>query len=115
MRYLIFLLKSAFEDFSHNKGRTLLTSLGILIGVFSVVLVIAFGLGLRKYIENQFESLGANLIFVMPGNKKTILRGGGMMGGIKFDEKDARNVKRIKNISYLAPVFVKTGDRKSVV
>lgn len=109
MRYLVFLLKTAVEDFSHNKGRTFLTSLGILIGVLSVVLVIAFGLGLRKYVENQFESLGANLIFVMPGNKNTILRGGGMMGGIKFDEKDVKNVKRAKNISYLAPVFVKTG------
>jgi len=109
MKYIIFLLKSALEDFSHNKGRTILTSLGILIGVLSVVLVIAFGLGLRKYVENQFESLGANLIFVMPGNKKTILQGGGMMGGIKFDEKDVNNIKRVSNISYLAPVFVKTG------
>ena len=87
----------------------MLTSLGILIGVLSVVLVIAFGLGLKKYIENQFESLGANLIIVMPGNKKTILQGGGMVGGIKFDEKDVSNVRRIKNISYLAPIFAKTG------
>lgn len=109
MKYFTFLLKSALEDFSHNKGRTILTSLGILIGVLSVVLVIAFGLGLKKYIENQFESLGANLIFVMPGSKKTFLRGGGMVGGIKFDEKDVNNVKRVKNISHLAPVFAKTG------
>jgi len=70
MKYFTFLLKSAFDDFSHNKGRTILTSLGILIGVLSVVLVIAFGLGLRKYIENMFESLGANLIIVIPGVKK---------------------------------------------
>lgn len=109
MKYFVFLFKSALEDFSHNKGRTILTSLGILIGVLSVVLVIAFGLGLRRYIENQFESLGANLIFVMPGNKKTILQGGGVVGGIKFDQKDANNVGRVKNISYLAPIFVKAG------
>lgn len=109
MKYFLFLLKTAFEDFSHNKGRTILTSLGILIGVLSVVLVIAFGLGLKKYVENQFESLGANLIFVMPGSKRTILRGGGMVGGIKFDEKDVANLRRIKSITDLAPVFAKTG------
>ncbi len=109
MKYLLFITRSALFDFSRNKMRTFLTSLGILIGVLSVVLIIAFGLGLKKYIENQFESLGANLIFVMPGSKKTILRGGGMVGGIKFDEKDVNNIRKIKNISYLAPVFVKTG------
>lgn len=109
MSYLIFLLKTALEDFIRNKGRTALTSLGILIGVMSVVLLMAFGLGLKKYINNQFESLGANLIFVMPGSKKTILRGGGMMGGIKFDERDVKNIRRVKKISFLAPVFVKTG------
>ena len=109
MIYLTFLIKSAVEDFFRNKGRTALTSLGILIGVMSVVLLIAFGLGLKKYINNQFESLGANLIFVMPGSKNTILRGGGMVGGIKFDDRDVKNINRIKKISYLAPVFAKTG------
>lgn len=109
MTYLIFLMKAALEDFMRNKGRTALTSLGILIGVMSVVLLMAFGLGLKKYINNQFESLGANLIFVMPGSKKTIMRGGGMVGGIKFDDRDVKNIRRVKKITYLAPTFVKTG------
>lgn len=107
--YFLFLIKSAIVDFGRNKGRTFLTSLGILIGVMAVVLLTAFGLGLKKYIENQFNSLGANLVYVMPGNKNSITRGGGMVGGIKFDEKDVRNLKRIKVISNIAPAFAKAG------
>ncbi len=109
MKYFLFILKSAFEDFRRNKLRTFLTSLGILIGVSSVVLMIAFGLGLKKYISNQFESLGANLMFVIPGSKNTFLRGGGMIGGIKFDDKDISKIKRVKTISHIAPIFAKSG------
>lgn len=60
----IHLAKAALEDFKRNKVRTALTSLGIMIGVLSVVLLIALGLGLKNYIEGQFESMGANLILV---------------------------------------------------
>ena len=52
--YFVFLIKSAIVDFSRNKGRTFLTSLGILIGVMAVVLLTAFGLGLKKYIDKVF-------------------------------------------------------------
>src|SRR3989339_23961 len=109
MRYLSFIFKSAFLDFSRNKGRTILTSLGILIGVLSVVLLMALGLGLKKYISNQFDSLGANLIYVMPGNEKAMTSGAGMMGGIKFDDKDVLRVKRIEGCEVVAPVFAKPG------
>jgi putative ABC transport system permease protein len=109
MNYFLFILKSCFEDFRRNKLRTFLTSLGILIGVSSVILMIAFGLGLKKYINDQFESLGANLMFVIPGSKNTFLRGGGMMGGIRFDDKDVSKIKRIKTINHVAPVFAQTG------
>ncbi len=91
--------------------RTLLTSLGILIGVSSVVLLIAFGLGLKKYIENQFESLGTNLLRVVPGK---ILQGGSFrggassFGGIRFDEKDIISLRKIKDAKYVIPVFSKS-------
>lgn len=107
MQYGIFIVKSALEDFRRNKVRTILTSLGILIGVASVVLLIAFGLGLKKYIADQFESMGKNLIMVMPG--QGFKNGGqGLIGGVQFDEKDVLQLKRIKDIEQLAPYFTKT-------
>lgn len=111
MNYFILILKSAFFDFSRNKGRTFLTSLGILIGVLSVILLISFGLGLKRYIDQQFESLAPNLLRIVPGK---ILQGGqfrassGSIGVIRFDERDVTSLKRIREADYIIPVFTKS-------
>lgn len=110
MTYLLSLTKNAIQDFSRNKLRTILTSLGILIGVSSVVLLLAFGLGLKAYIQSQFESLGSNLVLVLPG---AFAQGGagfrpGTFGSIRFDERDLRNLKKIKDAQLMAGAFAKT-------
>lgn len=61
------LIRSSFKSILKNKGRTALTSLGIIIGVTSVILLTSIGNGLQIYINQQFESLGANTVFVAPG------------------------------------------------
>lgn len=61
------LIRSSFRSILKNKGRTALTSLGIIIGVTSVILLTSIGNGLQIYINQQFESLGANTVFVAPG------------------------------------------------
>jgi len=106
----IHLFKAAVEDFKRNKVRTALTSLGIMIGVMSVVLLIALGLGLKNYIEGQFNSMGANLIMIMPGSGFGGGGGfGGMVGaGIDFDEKDVNSLVRLSNVKYVIPVFFKS-------
>jgi len=112
MAYLIFIVKTALEDFKRNKVRTLLTSLGILIGVASVVLLTALGLGLKKFISQQFESLGTNLLIVFPGKilgeSGGFRPGGGALGGAEFDERDVKRLERIDNAEYVVPVFTKT-------
>ncbi|OGC77114.1 hypothetical protein A2619_00335 [candidate division WWE3 bacterium RIFOXYD1_FULL_39_9] len=50
-----------------NKVRTLLTMLGVIIGVFSVVILVALVTGVQNYITDQFNELGSNLVFVSPG------------------------------------------------
>jgi len=57
----------AFKSILRNKVRSTLTMLGIVIGVASVILLTALGQGVQKYITDQFESLGSNLIFILPG------------------------------------------------
>jgi len=108
------LLVNAFADLKRNKVRTFLTSLGIMIGVFSVVILIALGLGLKNYIQNQFESLGANLIMILPGNvfKGEGGVGGGLgpgfSGGADFKEKDINDLKKIPEANYVVPMFFKS-------
>lgn len=110
MRYFLFIVESAISDFVRNKTRTILTSLGILIGVLSVILLVAFGLGLRRYIEQQFESLGTNLLRVVPGK---LLQGGSFrtsssLGSIRFDEKDIQSLKRISGLKAVVPVYTRS-------
>jgi len=109
------LIATAFEDFKRNKVRTLLTSLGIMIGVLSVVLLIALGIGLKNYLQQQFESLGANLIIIFPGNISSDEDGGGIAnfgpgfaGGAKFDEKDLVTLRRVDNADYVVPIYTKS-------
>jgi putative ABC transport system permease protein len=106
------LLSAAFTSFGRNKIRTALTSLGIMIGVMSVVLLIALGLGLKNYISDQFESLGTNLVMVMPGNAFSgeggmQNLGAGMMGGTEFTEDDVVALSRLAELQYVVPVFYK--------
>jgi putative ABC transport system permease protein len=114
------LLVSALADFRRDKVRTALTSLGITVGVLSVVLLIALGLGLKNYIQKQFEGLGANLIMVMPGAG---IGGGGMpagiVGGTEFDEKDVRDLKKVIGLEYVVPVYfrsasIATADKEKI-
>ncbi|OGM27096.1 hypothetical protein A2962_03265 [Candidatus Woesebacteria bacterium RIFCSPLOWO2_01_FULL_39_61] len=111
----IHLAKSALEDFRRNKVRTFLTSLGIMIGVLSVVLLISLGLGLKNYLKQQFESLGANLIIIFPGNISSSEEGGGLAnfgagfaGGANFDERDYESLKRSVEADYVVPLFMKS-------
>ena len=105
------LFKSSLDDFRRNKVRTFLTSLGIMVGVFSVVILIALGLGLKNYIQGQFQSMGANLIMVLPGSGFGGEGGGlgppGFIGGASFDERDVASLKKIQELDYIMPVFMK--------
>lgn len=115
--YFASLLKIAFADFKRNKVRTFLTSLGILIGVFSVVILIALGLGLKNYISSTFESLGTNLVIVYPGKILSesggFSSGGGGFSGKLFGERDVTNLKKVKSAVSVVPIDEKPATVKS--
>ena len=106
-------MQSAFEDFRRSKMQTFLTSLGILIGVFAVVTLTAMGLGLKKYISDQFDALGTNTLFVAPGQ---LLESGGFgassLLGNRFDLKDLNRLKRVRSIKSITPLSSKSGTAK---
>ncbi len=61
------LLKLSIGALIANKLRSILTTLGIIIGVFAIILLVSLGTGLQTYITSQISGLGSNLIFVIPG------------------------------------------------
>jgi putative ABC transport system permease protein len=63
-------LRVALNGLLSNRLRSSLTMLGILIGVAAVILLVAVGNGTSVQIDNQIQSLGANVIYVYPSNAK---------------------------------------------
>ncbi len=68
-KFLDYLRQAIFAMLSH-KMRSVLSILGILIGVTSVIAMLALGQGAKEAIEKQLASLGSNLLIVMPGSSK---------------------------------------------
>ena len=60
-------VRIALRALTANKMRSILTMLGIIIGVGAVIALLSVGQGFEQYITQQFESLGSNLLFVIPG------------------------------------------------
>src|SRR5450631_3382349 len=60
-------LRSAALALTANKVRTALTMLGIMIGVLAVTLLVSVGDGTRQFVETSLQSLGSNLLSVVPG------------------------------------------------
>ena len=78
-------VKIAFSALKRNKFRAFLTMLGIIIGVASVIVMLAIGQGSKKSIQDQMSGMGTNLIFVMPGAEQR--------GGVRMGFSDAKNLK----------------------
>ena len=64
-------LKAAIRSLLLNKVRSFLTMLGVIIGVFAVISLVSLVGGMKNYIEDQFEGLGSNLLFVIGGKVNT--------------------------------------------
>ena len=73
------ILSVALGALRANKLRSLLTMLGIVIGVAAVIAVVALGAGAQKAVNDRISSLGTTLLTVMPGQQRG-------MGGISFDQ-----------------------------
>ncbi|MGC2166690.1 MAG: ABC transporter permease [Gallionella sp.] len=91
--------------------RTLLMMLAMSIGVAAVVVLTALGEGARRYVVNQFASLGSNLVIVLPGRTETAGVGPGMLLGqipreISLD--DAEAILHSPSVRRIAPLTVGT-------
>jgi putative ABC transport system permease protein len=87
------LLKLAWQSILKNKMRTLLTMLGIVIGVGAVIVMVAVGNGAQAQIQASITSLGTNLIIVSPGSSA---QGGVSQGAGTFNRLTVADAERLK-------------------
>ena len=79
------LFKIALKALANNKMRAFLTMLGIIIGVASVITMIALGQGTKKNIQDEISSMGSNMIMIHPGGERR--------GGVRLDPSEMQTLK----------------------
>jgi putative ABC transport system permease protein len=101
------LISSAGRALRSNPLRSALTALGVIIGVASVVAMVALGSGAQAQVERSIASLGSNLLIVVPGAQRS---GGGVRaqagGGMGWDTltiDDAEAIAQLEGVAVVAP------------
>ena len=79
------LFKIALRALANNKLRAFLTMLGIIIGVASVITMLAIGQGSKRSIQAQISEMGSNIIMVHPGGERR--------GGVRMDPSEMQTLK----------------------
>jgi putative ABC transport system permease protein len=117
-------VRVAFRALAANKLRAALTMLGIVIGVAAVIALMSAGEGVSVYIEEQFQAVGTNLLFVVPGSFEEATSGppGSQVGGGELTNSDVealRDPLRAPDVVALAPqvrrsTYVATAKRDTI-
>jgi putative ABC transport system permease protein len=107
---LINLIRIALKALQRNKLRAFLTMLGIIIGVGSVIAMVAIGQGSKQSIHDQLSNMGTNMITVQPASN---LNGGVRIAGTSFQTLTAKDITALKAgaqyITELSPAVTSRG------
>ena len=104
------LVKEALGALTTNKMRTGLAVLGIVIGIGSVIALVSLGEASQQSVQNQIQSLGANLLTVQPGGQSTGAVRGAAGGGTTLTLDDAKAIEttnEITTINAVSPEYQK--------
>lgn len=110
------LVSETYISLSGNKARSILTILGIVVGISSVIVMISVGTGAKKSIENNIQSIGSNLIMVQPGGSRSSSGGAVFTGrgnAKTLTESDLEAVKT--EVSGIEALAGKTSGRYQIV
>jgi putative ABC transport system permease protein len=103
----------ALRALNANKVRSLLTMLGVIIGVSAVILLVAIGAGVQASVTSTVEGLGSNVLFVFPGVLNSGGGGGGFGGGASgktFKLSDAQYLQmRLTGVDAVVPLAQSQG------
>jgi len=104
------LLKAALRSLAKNKMRTFLTMLGIIIGVASVIAMLAIGQGSKQSIQAQISTLGTNVLMIFPQASNT--------GGVRMEAGSSQKMtledvtaisERCPSVAYITPQVRSSG------
>jgi putative ABC transport system permease protein len=98
-------IPSALAALRANKGRSILTTLGIIIGVAAVIAIVALGEGASASVATQLAGLGTNLLTIQPGSSRTNGAQSGAGTGVTLTAADADAIaQNVTNLTGVSPV-----------
>ncbi len=104
------LIKVAGQSILKNKMRSLLTMLGIIIGVGAVIMMVAIGEGAQVQIQNQIKSLGTNMLVITPGssNQGGVSHGAGTFNRLSLEDSDKLKRESLLLSAVTPVIFTRT-------
>jgi putative ABC transport system permease protein len=97
-------IRLALQALVRNKARSLLTMLGIVIGVAAVIVTVAIGVGARTSVQQSIASLGSNLIVVQPGSATQFGARTGFGGASTLTPADGLAIAQEPGVAAVSPV-----------
>jgi len=104
----------AVSTLSTNKLRTALATLGIVIGIGSVIALVSLGTGSQKAVASQIQSLGSNLLTVSPGFQRSGAVRGASGGGTTLTYDDAKAIMNSPKVTTVANVSAELSRRSQL-
>jgi putative ABC transport system permease protein len=99
-------VRFALQSLASQRMRTLLTALGIAVGIAAVVLLTSLGEGIHRYVLGEFTQFGTNLIAITPGRASTTGVSGAVISNVRpLSLADARALVKIPRIKAVVPVL----------
>ncbi len=102
---LLQVIVEAFRSMNSNRLRTVLTMLGIIIGITSVVMLLALGDSMQRFIGKELEQLGTNMLFVVPGGDRASERRARAGAAPSLTLQDAAALNALPSLTGAAPAL----------
>jgi putative ABC transport system permease protein len=96
-------IRMALSALVRNKSRSLLTMLGVVIGVAAVIVTVAIGSGAKTSVANQINGLGSNLVVVLPGSVSTTGAKTGLGGASTLTPQDGLAIAKLPGVGAVSP------------
>jgi len=108
----------AWRSITSHKQRSLLTALGLIIGIAAVVILTSIGRGVHGFVLNEFTQFGTHLMAVYPGKASTFGLSGATISTVRpLSLQDAQSLQRLEHIQAMTPLVqgnarVEAGNRQ---
>ena len=103
-------IREVFRYLRQYKSRTFMTMFGIIWGTMTVILLLAFGVGVKRSMSKNMHGIGEGIVILWPGRTSIAFEGYGRDRKVRFREEDTELLRReVKEISTISPEYSRWG------